>query len=82
MKIGKWDIKMSFSDVAKSLIRSRGGLKSRITITLRDLEGLSIGNALPQDHFERQQTHIIKYLDKIDIPLFISRMHLNTKRTF
>ena len=57
---------MTFSEVVKTLIRSRGGYKSRVTSTLNDFQELLDSQQLSLDLFERQQTCILKYLDKIE----------------
>ena len=56
MESGKWDIKMSSSEVAKALIRSHESVKPRKTTTLKDLEALLSDQTFAQDPLERQQT--------------------------
>ena len=57
---------MSFKELVKAQIKSRAGYKSRISLTIKDLNQELIDGHLTADLFEREQKKVFKWLDQID----------------
>ena len=57
---------MSFKEITKGQNKSRAGYKSRITLAINDLSQKLSDNLLSKDLFEREQSKVLKWLDKIE----------------
>ena len=57
---------MAFTKLILPQNKSRAGYKSRITIALNDLDQKLSESLLNKDLFEREQSKILRWLDKIE----------------